>query len=192
MAPHGVILVSDVVEKRLFNVSSVGRGITGHISSSDRDSHIFLKYQKQKATCWYPFCFCWLHTQSAANPSLPCFRCFTSKVPGSFLQEIPLNTKELLHRLSKAVISNLADKRKIMSPTVFRSGGFRFFFFSREEKRMHVHAVSGKGEAKFWLTPRIALANNYHYSTKQLKVIESLIEAHHDELISAWKQHFDS
>lgn len=77
-----------------------------------------------------------------------------------------------------------------MSPTVFREKGYRFFFFSREEKRMHVHVVSGVGEAKFWLEPQIELAKNHQYSRTQLKQIESLIEGHYDELISAWKQHF--
>ena len=79
-----------------------------------------------------------------------------------------------------------------MSPTVFRESGYRFFFFSREEDRMHVHVVSGDGEAKFWLTPDIELAKNYHYSRKQLKQVEILIEEHYDELVSAWKQHFGS
>ena len=79
-----------------------------------------------------------------------------------------------------------------MSPTVFREGGDRFFFFSREEERMHTHVVSGHGEAKFWLEPEIKLAKSYHYSKIQLKEIESLIEAHKNELISAWKQHFSS
>ncbi len=55
-----------------------------------------------------------------------------------------------------------------MSPTVFRENGFRFFFFSREELRMHVHVVSGDGEAKFWLEPEIELTKNYNYSRKQL------------------------
>jgi Domain of unknown function (DUF4160) len=59
-----------------------------------------------------------------------------------------------------------------MSPTVFKEVGFRFFFFSREEPRMHVHIVSEDGEAKFWLEPEIELARNYRYSRKQLKVIE--------------------
>jgi hypothetical protein len=77
-----------------------------------------------------------------------------------------------------------------MSPTVFRAAGYRFFFFSREEKRMHVHIVSGDGEAKFWLRPQIELAKNYHFSAKQLRVIESLIEEHFDELTGAWIQHF--
>jgi hypothetical protein len=79
-----------------------------------------------------------------------------------------------------------------MSPTVFREKGYRFFFFSREESRMHVHVVSGDGEAKFWLEPDLELAKNYGYSRQQLKEIESLMEDHRDELVSAWKQHFSS
>lgn len=77
-----------------------------------------------------------------------------------------------------------------MSPTVFREKGYRFFFFSREEERVHVHVVSGDGEAKFWLEPEIELARNHHYSRQQLKEIESLIEVHYHELINAWHQHF--
>jgi len=77
-----------------------------------------------------------------------------------------------------------------MSPTVFKEDGYRFFFFSREETRMHVHIISGDGEAKFWLAPEIELAKNYNYSRKHLKEIELLVEDHCDELISAWKKHF--
>ena len=77
-----------------------------------------------------------------------------------------------------------------MSPTVFKEAGYRFFFFSREEPRMHVHIVSEDGEAKFWLEPEIELARNYRYSRKQLKEIEILVEEHYDELVSAWQQHF--
>lgn len=80
--------------------------------------------------------------------------------------------------------------RKSLSPTVFRENGYRFFFFSREEERKHVHVVSGDGEAKYWLEPDISLARNYRYSSKQLKAIESTIEAHYIELIGAWQQHF--
>ena len=65
-----------------------------------------------------------------------------------------------------------------MSPTVFREKGYRFFFFSREEERVHVHVVSGDGEAKFWLKPEIELARNHHYSRQKLKEIESHIEVH--------------
>jgi hypothetical protein len=33
------------------------------------------------------------------------------------------------------------------SPTVFREAGFRFYFFSREEPRMHIHVQGQNGEA---------------------------------------------
>jgi hypothetical protein len=79
---------------------------------------------------------------------------------------------------------------RIMSPTVFREKGYRFFFFSREEERMHVHVISGDGETKFWLEPEIKLAKNYNLTSKQLKVVESIIEVHFNELVSAWHQHF--
>lgn len=55
---------------------------------------------------------------------------------------------------------------------------------------MHVHVISGNGEAKFWLVPEIELSKNHNYSRKQLKEIESLIEAHYDELTRAWQRHF--
>ena len=77
-----------------------------------------------------------------------------------------------------------------MSPTVFREQGYRFFFFSREENRMHVHVLSADGEAKFWLDPTIELARNYRLTARQLRQIESILEAHRDELIGAWRKHF--
>jgi hypothetical protein len=42
-----------------------------------------------------------------------------------------------------------------MSPTVLREKGYRFFFFSREESRMHIHVAYADREAKFWLSPQI-------------------------------------
>jgi hypothetical protein len=36
-----------------------------------------------------------------------------------------------------------------MAPTIFREGGFRFFFFSREEPRMHVHVSHPDGKPSF-------------------------------------------
>lgn len=79
-----------------------------------------------------------------------------------------------------------------MSPTVFREEGFRYFFFSREEPRMHVHVHCRDGEAKFWLEPEIELARNYRLSRKHLKQAEKTIEERYDELVGAWKKHFGS
>ncbi len=79
-----------------------------------------------------------------------------------------------------------------MSPTVLRHNGYRFFFFSKEEKRMHIHVISGDGEAKFWLEPEIELAKNYCYTDQQINDIQKLVEEHRHELVSAWQKYFGS
>jgi hypothetical protein len=77
-----------------------------------------------------------------------------------------------------------------MSPTIFRERGYRFFFFSLEESRMHVHVRSGNGEAKFWLEPIVELAKNYGYTQPELRQIQGIVEGHRDELTTAWNRHF--
>lgn len=77
-----------------------------------------------------------------------------------------------------------------MSPTVFRHGLYRFYFFSREEARMHVHVQSSAGEAKFWLEPAIELAQNYGLSNRQLNSVIKLVKDHEDEIREAWNTHF--
>ena len=78
-----------------------------------------------------------------------------------------------------------------MSPTIFREGGFRFFFFSREEARLHVHVAHAGGVAKFWLEPTIALAHNYGLSERQLRAAAFLIRGHEKEIRAAWREHFE-
>ena len=77
-----------------------------------------------------------------------------------------------------------------MIPTVLRKAGYRFFFFSREEQRMHVHVHAANGEAKFWLEPQVDLARNYRLTQVQLREIQSIIEVHYDGLAAAWRRHF--
>ncbi len=79
-----------------------------------------------------------------------------------------------------------------MSPTVFREKGFRFYFFSREETRMHVHVQSGYGEAKYWLEPTIELAVNHGLPAKELATIRNLNEERLDEIRKNWQEHFPS
>lgn len=77
-----------------------------------------------------------------------------------------------------------------MSPTVYRNNGFRYFFFSMEEERKHIHIISANGEAKFWLEPEVELAKSFSYTQKDLKQIEHVIKEHSDEFIDAWNRHF--
>jgi len=77
-----------------------------------------------------------------------------------------------------------------VSPTIFREGGFRFYFFSREESRMHVHVHHGEGEAKFWLEPAVELAQNYGLGGRRVAEAKRLVEEHFDEIVIAWNSHF--
>jgi len=77
-----------------------------------------------------------------------------------------------------------------MSPTVFRWRGFRFYFFSREEERMHVHVYCADGEAKFWLEPEVELASNHGIRRSEIAVVRKVIEDRRDEITAAWRAHF--
>ena len=77
-----------------------------------------------------------------------------------------------------------------MSPTVLRYKKYRFFFFSREETRKHVHVVSPEGEAKFWLEPIVALEESVHLNPRELKELQEVIERKRDEIVRAWNTHF--
>jgi len=79
-----------------------------------------------------------------------------------------------------------------MSPTIFREKGYRFFFFSREESRMHVHVQHSNGEAKFWLVPTIEPAQNFGLSARELKEVTELVKFHQQEIKNAWGKHFPS
>lgn len=79
-----------------------------------------------------------------------------------------------------------------MSPTVFREHGYRFYFFSREETRKHIHVYHSNGEAKFWLEPTIELAQNYGLSARELREVENLVRLHEQEIRDAWHRHFPS
>lgn len=77
-----------------------------------------------------------------------------------------------------------------MSPAVYREKGYKFFFYSNEEERLHVHVVGESGEAKFWIEPEITLAKSYSLSVKDLNKLEKSVREHEDEIRAAWKKHF--
>jgi hypothetical protein len=77
-----------------------------------------------------------------------------------------------------------------VSPTIFKWRGYRFFFFSREERRSHVHVSSSEGEAKFWLVPTVQIARNHGLSESQLSELMHLVEEKRDEILDAWRRHF--
>jgi hypothetical protein len=78
----------------------------------------------------------------------------------------------------------------LVSPTVFREGPYRFFFFSREEPRQHVHVFSPEGEAKFWLEPSVEVAVSKGVPQASLKRMEGIILERKEEIVDAWNRHF--
>jgi hypothetical protein len=58
-----------------------------------------------------------------------------------------------------------------MSPTVFREKGYRFYFLSNEEKRIHVHVTCQDGEE-----PIVSLAIYHGLNPKELNGIQNIIE----------------
>jgi hypothetical protein len=78
-----------------------------------------------------------------------------------------------------------------MSPSIFREKGYRFYFLSNEEERIHIHVTCEHGEAKFWLKPIISLAVAHGLNPKRLKEIQNIIAEHENEIIKAWQRHFN-
>ena len=77
-----------------------------------------------------------------------------------------------------------------MNPTVFRWKGYRFFYFSREENRLHVHVCCSDGEAKLWLEPEVAVATNHGLSEGQLAEVLHIVKERIDAVREAWRRHF--
>lgn len=78
----------------------------------------------------------------------------------------------------------------LMSPTVFRKRGFRFFFFSREESRPHIHVETGEGQAKVWIEPEVEIAMSVGVPYKKLTEILKIVKLHKNEIQNAWEKHF--
>jgi len=77
-----------------------------------------------------------------------------------------------------------------MSPTVFMWKPYRFFFFSREERRPHVHVSCPDGEVKFGLDPTVEIARNHGLSPAQVTELKSTAEDRRHDILDACRKHF--
>jgi hypothetical protein len=77
-----------------------------------------------------------------------------------------------------------------VSPTVLRSGPYRFFFFASDRNEpVHVHVAREGRTAKFWLSP-VRRDYNYGFAPSELNRIESLVREHEANLVKAWHEYF--
>jgi hypothetical protein len=88
------------------------------------------------------------------------------------------------------IISVYLQKKIAMAPTVFKHKGYRFFFFSAEEKRRHVHVVSNGAEAKFWIEPDVKMAVNNGFNIVEINGLEKIIKQNENKIRNFWDKHF--
>ena len=75
-------------------------------------------------------------------------------------------------------------------PTVFRSGPYRFYFYSTDRAEPpHIHVVRDDKIAKFWLDPP-RLETNDRFAGPELNRVEGLIRDNAALLLKAWHDFF--
>ncbi len=77
-------------------------------------------------------------------------------------------------------------------PTVLRTGGFRFFFYSLDRAEPpHVHVEHGDKTAKYWLNP-VELASSSRFRGVELNAIRALVIENAAYFSRRWHEHFGS
>jgi hypothetical protein len=75
-------------------------------------------------------------------------------------------------------------------PTVLRTRGYRFYFYSHEPNEPpHVHVDKGGASVKVWLEP-VAIARNSGFSATELAEVVRLVQQSRSALLEAWHEFF--
>ena len=76
-------------------------------------------------------------------------------------------------------------------PTVYRQGGYRFYFFSHESNEPpHFHVDKGGSTLKAWLDP-VAFAKASGFRPREINAILAIVTEHRAALLEAWHEYFD-
>ncbi len=75
-------------------------------------------------------------------------------------------------------------------PTVLRSGGYRFFFFSNEGREApHIHIERDDDYAKFALSP-VRLLRSKGFNSVELNKLRKTVEEQEEFFKEKWDEHF--
>ena len=75
-------------------------------------------------------------------------------------------------------------------PTVFRSGPYRFYFYSGDrDEPPHVHVERDDCEAKFWLDP-VRLERSRGFARKEITDVLRIIVENQQALLESWHEYF--
>lgn len=77
-------------------------------------------------------------------------------------------------------------------PTVLRVGPYRFYFYNHEPNEPPpIHIDRDSPSAELWLI-YVSLASNIGFSAKELRKLQSLVQANQQQLLEAWYGYFGS
>lgn len=77
-------------------------------------------------------------------------------------------------------------------PTILYVLGWRFFFYSNEQKeKVHIHCQKGERECKYWLDVinfEVKEAYSYNMSAKDKREVKRIIFEYFEFIESEWKR----
>ena len=75
-------------------------------------------------------------------------------------------------------------------PTVFRSSGYRFFFYAGDgNEPPHIHVAREGNSAKFWLDP-VCLSSSGGFNRNAIHQIQRLVEENQELFLRSWNDYF--
>jgi hypothetical protein len=81
-------------------------------------------------------------------------------------------------------------------PTILRKNGWRVFFYSNEgNEQMHVHAIKGETEVKYWISQKlnmISCSNSFNLTPIRQREIEELLIEYLPYIIKMWNSYFNN
>ncbi|MDQ4141971.1 MAG: DUF4160 domain-containing protein [Bacteroidota bacterium] len=74
-------------------------------------------------------------------------------------------------------------------PTILKTYGLRFFFFSNEPMDIpHIHVEKNNAYAKYSIAPVIEHVVSYAFTAKELGQIRALVQQHQTLLLTKWNE----
>lgn len=77
----------------------------------------------------------------------------------------------------------------ICMPTILTIKGVRFYFYSNEEDRIHVHIQVQNAKAKIWMDD-FTVAKSDDFKRHELNALVKLARKYEQEIKQAWEDHF--
>lgn len=76
-------------------------------------------------------------------------------------------------------------------PTVIREDGYTIRIYLNDHIPAHVHVIKAEKEARITLE-EVEVMDNIDFTSKELRRIVEIVEAHQEELLDAWDTYHES